>query len=39
MWYEKIKGYYEKGLWNEKRVQDTVGKVLTQEQANEILGV
>ena len=38
-WYEKIKGYYERGLWTAKRVDDAAAKgVITQAQADEIKG-
>lgn len=37
--YEKIKKFYEKGLWTAEMVQQAVEKgVITQEQADEILG-
>lgn len=37
--YEKVKKYYESGLWNEKRVCDAVAKGwITEEEAKEILG-
>lgn len=37
--YEKIKKWYKQGLWTAEMVQNAVGKgVITQEQANEILG-
>lgn len=37
--YEKVKKYYESGLWNEKRVRDAVAKGwITEEEAKEILG-
>ena len=36
--FEKIKRWYNQGLWNEKMVRNAVEKgVLTEEQANEIL--
>ena len=37
--YEKVKGYYDRGLWNEKMVRNAVGKWITAEEADEILGV
>jgi hypothetical protein len=36
--YEKVKGYSESGLWNKKMVKNAVGKWITQEEADEILG-
>lgn len=37
--YEKIKKYYELGMWNEQRVRDAVTKkVITAEQFKEITG-
>lgn len=39
MSYERIKYYYEAGLWSKPMVKMAVRKgVITQEQANEILG-
>ena len=35
---EKIKYYYDKGLWNIDRVWNVVGKALTQEDYFEITG-
>ena len=37
--YEKIKKYYESGVWNERRVRDAIAKgVITAEQFTEITG-
>lgn len=37
--FEKIKRWYNQGLWNEKMVHDALDKgVITEEQYNEILG-
>ena len=37
--YEKIKHYYEQGLWDEQRVREAVAKnVITAEQFKEITG-
>ena len=37
--YEKIKEYYERGLWNEERVRQAVTRnVITPEQFKEITG-
>ncbi len=30
--YEKVKNYYDKGLWNENRVHNAVGKWITSEE-------
>ena len=36
--YNKIKKWYEQGLWTEAMVKNAVAKgVLTEEQANDIL--
>ena len=37
--FEKVKQYYEKGLWTAKMVLNAVGKWITQEEADTILGV
>lgn len=38
--FEKIKMFYEKGLWTEAMVRAAVAKnIITEIQANEILGV
>ncbi len=34
-----VKGYYDRGLWSEARVHVAVGKWITQEECDEILGV
>ena len=37
--YEKIKGYYNAGLWSEERVRNMVIKgVITEEEFYEITG-
>ena len=37
--YEKIKEYYEKGVWNEQRVREAVAKnVITAEEFKAITG-
>ena len=40
MWYQKIKGYYEKNLWNDEMVRNAVikGKI-TQDEYKEITGI
>jgi len=36
--FEKVKSYYEKGLWAESQVQDAVKKGwITEAEANEII--
>ena len=37
-WFEKIKYYYDNGLWDVARVRNVVDKVLTEEQFFEITG-
>ena len=37
-WFEKIKYYYDNGLWDVARVRNVVDKVLTEEQFSEITG-
>ena len=37
--FQKVKDYYDKGLWNKKMVLNAVGKWITQEEADIILGV
>ncbi len=36
--YETVKKYYEKGLWTEKMVRNAVGRWITAEECEEILG-
>lgn len=36
--FELVKHYYDRGLWSEERVHKAVGKWITQEECNEILG-
>lgn len=36
--YEKVKNYYDKGLWDADRVRAAVGKWITAEECAEILG-
>lgn len=35
--FEKVKHYYESGLWSEDRVRKAIGKWITAEEAEEIL--
>jgi len=37
-WVEKIAFYYANGLWDRRRVLNAVGKVITQAEADLILG-
>lgn len=36
--FEKVKGYYDSGLWNKDRVKAAVGKWITAEEFEEITG-
>ena len=36
--YDKIKHYYDTGLWSIDRVWDVVGKAMTEEEYQEITG-
>ena len=36
--YEKVKGYYDRGLWDIARVRAAVGKWITEEEYKEITG-
>ncbi len=36
--FKKVKSYYERGLWNKARVLAVVGKWITQEEYEEIVG-
>lgn len=39
-YFERIKMYYDKGLWNKKQVHDAVDKgLITEEEYIEIVGV
>lgn len=38
--FEKVKGYYDRGLWNEIRVSDAVVKGwITENEYEEITGI
>lgn len=37
--FEKVKGFYDAGLWNEKRVQNAVGRWITEEEYRMITGM
>lgn len=36
--FEKVKEYYESGLWNRVMVENAIGRWITKEEAEEILG-
>ena len=36
--FELVKSYYDRGLWDESRVRKAVGKWITQEECDLILG-
>lgn len=36
--FEKVKNYYDRGLWSKSRVKAAIGKWITAEEAAEILG-
>lgn len=35
--YEKVKSYYDRGMWSEERVRSAVGKWITEEEYAEIV--
>lgn len=35
--FDRVKGYYDKGLWTADMVRNAVGKWVTAEEAEEIL--
>lgn len=37
--FDLVKSYYDRGLWDESRVRKAVGKWITQEECDIILGV
>jgi len=37
-WFDRVKMYYDKGLWSKERVYNVVGKVITVEEYEEITG-
>lgn len=37
--YDKVKYYYDNGLWSIDRVWNVVGKVLTEDEYFEITGI
>ena len=36
--YDKVKTYYERGMWSADRVRAAVGKWITEEECAEIIG-
>lgn len=36
--FEKVKGYYDNGLWSLDRVRAAVGKWITADEYKEIIG-
>ena len=36
--FEKVKAYYDNGIWNKARVHNAVGKWITKEEYKEITG-
>lgn len=36
--FEKVKDYYENGMWNTARVYNAVGKWITEQEYKEITG-
>lgn len=36
--FEKVKGYYDKGLWSKQKVRNAVGKWITAEEYELITG-
>lgn len=36
--FEKVKSYYDRGLWNLAKVRKAVGKWITEEEYQEITG-
>jgi uncharacterized XkdX family phage protein len=37
-WFDRVKMYYDKGLWSKERVYNIVGKVITAEEYEQITG-
>ena len=36
--YDRVKQYYEDGLWNASMVMDAVGRWITEAEGKEIIG-
>lgn len=37
-WFDRVKFYYEEGLWSIERVRNVVGKVINGEEYEQIVG-
>ena len=37
-WFDRVKMYYDKGLWSIERVRSVVGKVINEQEYKEITG-
>jgi hypothetical protein len=37
-WFDRIRFYYEQGLWDRCRVRNVVGKVITADEYESITG-
>lgn len=37
-WFDRVKFYYEEGLWSIERVRNVVGKVINEEEYEQIVG-
>jgi hypothetical protein len=37
-WFDRVKFYYNEGLWGIERVRNVVGKVITAEEYEQITG-
>ena len=37
-WFDRVKMYYDKGLWSKERVYNVVGKIITKEEFKNITG-
>lgn len=38
IWFEKVKYYYDSGLWNLQRVWNVTNKVITEAEYQQITG-
>ena len=37
-WFDRVKYYYDNGLWDKQRVKNVVSKVITEAEYQEITG-
>jgi hypothetical protein len=37
--FERVRNYYQSGLWSAQMVLNAIGRWITQEEADEILGL